>query len=231
MVEFAGDGATSEVYYLVEAGQPRTAAREVIKVRLELISHSSAESHAHAALMQDMYNYQLARELAPLARFDGEPLVEVARVLSSREELARGIIRQEAVHGPSVERLATALQIVEDPSRVVASRGMTLQEAQELIQSSGIPPDEMRRRIRSLEQFYSDVHDDVTRIRSESPYERLHYRNTRTTHLSPEARKQLTPEELDELQEPVGFDYNHGRNVIWRPPSEGRPGRFVIIDF
>jgi hypothetical protein len=225
-VMLAGSGATSDAFFLYpppSSGNISNAAQklwawekavEVIKVRKASPWGSGLEAGVDM-MRRDLAMYGLANELTAGATYEGKPMIRVARILSTERDHAKGIIRQEAVHGPSVFELQNAINCI--GLGAICPAG-TMQTARDVLIRAGFSENgvvtaakaiEAQDRIRALEQFYRDTHNDVIAFENANGLKKMGNRLRTGTTVS------------------VGFDFNHGSNVFWDPATK----MFVMIDW
>ena len=118
-------------------------------------------------------------------------------------------MKQEFVEGPTAYQLQNAADVAQG-RRVIPS--MSSSRAQRTLQEAGLTADQADARIRALERFYATTHNDVVAFQDANGLTGLW--NRRNTGILMDVR-------------PVGFDYNHGGNVIWSPTEK----KFVIFDW
>jgi hypothetical protein len=182
-------------------------ATEVVKVRR--LGRRPAEIMARG-ILRDVAVEEVASRLAGAATLMGEPLVRVARWRSSHDEILRGVIRQEVVHGPRVIELEAAAHTILSYKSGEFRGGLSqVVEASTLLADAGLTAEDAMRRIAALEEFYRRSHEPVRAYAARNELPGFMNRNG------------------SGLAEVIGLDYNHGQNVAWSPTER----RFVIFDW
>jgi hypothetical protein len=223
-----GQGATSEVFVVHEhlpGGQPGSRTWQAIARAFEAIKIKSAVTFGEVNLERaaryfrnDLSRYELARELVKHVAFKGEKLLEVAQLLSTRAEHAEGVLRQRIVSGPSVDVIQQQLDIVLVRKKVTVPEYM---RAIKFLDETGIAPRganahlahlEIQAKINAIESFYRHTDEIVRDYVNENKLE--HYAATYKGA-------------VDGEHVMVGFDFNHGQNVVW----DVRARVFKMIDF
>jgi len=196
-------GGSSETFKVTPAdgGKPR-----VLKLRSVYDDDIDGAARWYA---RDTATEGVLRQVAPEARYNGEPFIRVAENLGTSAERQVGAVWQEYVEGPTAFQLKNAVDVARGTRAV---RGMAADRARNILQEAGLTIDEADSRIRALELFYARAHNDVIHFQRESGLTVLW--NQRNTGIMYDVRQ-------------VGFDYNHGGNVMWVPSER----KFVIFDW
>jgi hypothetical protein len=157
------------------------------------------------------YLYQFAKDMVDHAKVDGRRLVRVAKTYFNATDLARGMFEQEYVEGPTAYELQRAINLLKNPPKLAP---FAVSQAQALLNSAGLSVDEAQRMIHCLEQFYRDAHGAA-----------LNAQMDRSFAVANGGRSSDPSKSGPSLQ--VGFDYLHGRNVVW----DVKARQFVMVDW
>ena len=121
------------------------------------------------------------------------------------DEKQQGIFRQESVQGKTASEIADLI--------VAAKKGNGPAQAT-LVQNGFNGIEDAERKIKLLQAFYHETHDDVVHFMKKNGLELLAGHTIESSAFMP-------------VLITVGFDYNNGRNVIWDSKSKV----FKVIDF
>jgi hypothetical protein len=155
-------------------------------------------------IVQDLFN-QCASRFRILENGVYRPLIEVVKYKddSSSERVQKGILRQDIVQGVSVADLAKSVQLAKH-------RGPYQAESERFVYQQGFRNiEDAERKLQALHAFYHETHADVLNFYQQNGIE--------GTANSGRSGRNLG----------IGFDYNHGQNVIW----DTRTLTFKAIDF
>ncbi len=236
---FAGEGAFSEVFFIHALETPmrlltrakaleatssgeairilqdwaKKVSRKVLKVRRIVLSDEGVKK-VNQAITRDFGLNGLASQLTKRANFRGKPLVRVARIESTPAQMARRVFEQEAISGIKVSTLHQEIEVIlrSRSNSATQTNGELERVAKALgvLKSNGFESvEDVVARVSALEQFYRDTHFDVLAFQ-------------RVNRIKPLQNKNAGRKRAD-----IGFDYNHGENVIWDPVGR----MFVMIDW
>lgn len=186
------------------------AAVEVIKIRTGDPWARGLEAAAYF-MRRDLALVGLADQLTEAAMYLGRRFIRPARITSTNTQHVQGVITQEAVRGIDVNQLQTAIDRLVFSTSKHPELKMSAEEARSIIARSGLTIDEARSRIAALEEFYRQTHQDVIYFQQANGFSQdlMPHNEIRSRAIAP-----------------VGFDYGHGRNVIWSPAER----MFIMID-
>lgn len=224
-----GQGATSEVFVVhpkipisFQGSRKAFALRravEVIKIKSALVFKKINLERAARYFRNDLSRYKLAEELVKHVTFKGQRLLEVAELLSTREEHAMAVLRQRVAPGPSMDQIQNQLDVV------LRRRKATIPEyiyAVEFLKETGIATPggnnthlehlEIQAKVNAVESFYRQSEGIVLEFVRQNKLE--NYGGI------PKGGTQAD-------QVAVGFDFNHGSNVTW----DSKARVFRMIDF
>jgi hypothetical protein len=157
------------------------------------------------------YLYEIAKDMTANAKVDGRPLVRVADTRFNTADLAAGLVDQEFINGPTAYELQRAVNLLRNPPKLAPN---AVASAKAVLDAAGLSVDEAQRMIWCLEQFYRDSHGAALNAQREKSFGVSN------------GGKSDSPDKSG-LSLEVGFDYLHGRNVVW----DAKTRMFVLVDW
>ncbi|MEO5970665.1 MAG: hypothetical protein ABIQ95_12115 [Bdellovibrionia bacterium] len=204
---FAGEGGASRVYFMhpvaphsishgSEDSKNKWAqqnAKEVIKVRKYKPWGADAE-----AIKRDLELAKVFQKSASQFKYiEGgkkTPLIEAVPYSSSKREIAIGLLKQEIVRGDSVHSISDRIRSASAGSKV------DLKYLTETLKFKDL--ESARNRTAAVEEFYRKTNEDALKFH-------------KLNNLTPVRNKNEENKDIS-----VGFDFNHGHNVIWDPKKQ-----------